>query len=172
MLLGICVLVSCTLQAAVGFKASEISGAGSNLLTADLDGDGLKDLVLVDDTNLSIYYQDRPQGFTHDPEITYQLERRASVVWTARLGRQAESLVVMDSAGVVEMDFSNRTNPPSRRAIIRRPTILPDAAGKTNVMCLAMSAATGGEWPLILLPVAGGLEVWRHDGEWRQVQFM
>ncbi len=171
-LLGICVMACCTIHAADKFKLSEISGAGSNLLTADLDGDGLKDLLSVDDTHLSVFYQDRNQAFTHEPQLRYQLERRASVIWTARLGRKAESLLVMTSDGVSELDFSNRTAPPNLRPFIRQATILPEAGSDTNVMCLRLSATNGDGWPLVLLPVAGGLQVWRHDGDWSQSQFI
>jgi hypothetical protein len=169
---GICVMACCAARAGERFQWSEISGSGSNLLTADLNGDGLKDLVIMDDTHLSVFYQDANQTFTREPQLAYQLERRASVIWTARLGRKAESLLVMTGDGVSELDFSNRTSAPGLRQIIRQRTILPDAAGETNVMCLPMSAGTGSDWPLVLVPVAGGLQVWRHDDEWRRVQFI
>ena len=49
------------------FISSEIEGAGIEILFADLDGDHLKDAVLIDGLNLSIYYQDAKTGFPRRP---------------------------------------------------------------------------------------------------------
>jgi hypothetical protein len=159
-------------QAEQKFKASEVAGRSSELMVCDLDGDGLKDLVLMDDTHLAIFYQDRTQGFTREPQQTFQLEPRPCVVWTAKVGRQAGSLLVMTSDGVSELDFTNRTGPPSIRQIIRQPTIIPEAAEDTNAMRLTLSVGTGRDWPLLLLPAADGIHVWQHLDEWRQAQFI
>src|SRR5271165_3354393 len=99
-------------QAGSKFSASEITGPGAELLICDLDGDGLKDLVLMDDTNLSIFFQDSKRGFPRDPQQTCRLEPRPSLVWTAKLGGPAASLLVMTSDGVTELRFTNRTGPP------------------------------------------------------------
>jgi hypothetical protein len=141
-------------------------------MMCDLDGDGLKDLVLMDDTNLSIFYQDRAQGFTREPQQTYRLERRPCIVWAARLGRQAESLLVMTSDGVTELSFTNHLGPPALRPIIRQPTIVPASAEETNAMCLTLSVQTGCDWPLLLVPVKDGIQVWQHLDEWHQAQFI
>jgi hypothetical protein len=138
----------------------------------DLDGDGLKDLVLMDDFNLSIFYQDRTQGFTREPQQTYRLDRRPCVVWAARLGGQAESLLVMTSDGVSELLFTNRIGPPALQQIIRQPTIVPATAGQTNARCLPLSLETGRDWPLLLMPVEDGLQVWQHVDHWHQAQFI
>jgi hypothetical protein len=103
------------------------------------------------------------------------------VVWAAKLGRPAESLLVMTSDGVTELGFTNRTGPPAVRQIIRQATIVPDAAEDTNGMCLVLSAKTGGDWPLLLVPATEGLQVWsalrsaatadgQHREEWVQAQ--
>ena len=57
-------------QAKPKFNASEIACSGQQLMVCDLDGDGLKDLVLMDDTNLSIFYQDPKLGYTREPQQT------------------------------------------------------------------------------------------------------
>jgi hypothetical protein len=171
-LLGISLMACFPARAEQKFKASEIFGQSSELMICDLDGDGLKDLVLMDDLNLSIFYQDRTQGFTRQPQQTWRLEHRPCVVWPAKLGRPAESLLVMTSDGVSELDFANRTGPPLLRQIIRQPTIVPEAAEETNALCLPLSAGTGGDWPLLLVPAADGLQVWQHGDEWHQAQFI
>jgi hypothetical protein len=155
------------------FNASEVAGPCQQLMICDLDGDGLQDLVLMDDTNLSIFYQDSQQGFPREPQQSYQLDSRPCLVWTAKLGKPAGSLLVMTSDGVTELCFTNRTVPPARRQIIHQATIVPaamDAAEGTNAIYLPLSAETGGGWPLLLVPAADGLQVWQHGDEWRPVQ--
>ena len=141
-------------------------------MICDLDGDGLEDLVLMDDLNLSIFYQDHNSGFTREPQQSYHLAPRPCVVWPAKLGRPAGSLLVMTSVGVTELYFTNRTDPPALRQIISQPTIVPDAAEDTNAMYLSLSVKTDGDWPLLLLPAADGLQVWQHRDEWRQAQLI
>ncbi len=160
-------------QAKPKFNASEIAGSGQQLMVCDLDGDGLKDLVLLDDTNLSIFYQDPKRGFTREPQQTWHLDPRPCLVWTAKLGGPAGSLLVMTSDGVTEFCFTNRTGPPVVRQIIRQPTIIPeamDAADGTNAIYLPLSVETGRDWPLLLVPAADGIQVWQHHDEWRQAQ--
>ena len=160
-------------QAKPKFNASEIVSPCQQLMICDLDGDGLKDLILMDDTNLSIFYQDPKLGFTREPQQTYSLEPRPCLVWTAKLGGPAGSLLVMTSDGVTELCFTNRTGPPAIRQIIRQPTIVPDAVEAsegTNAIYLPLSVETGRDWPLLLVPAADGIQVWQHREEWRQVQ--
>jgi len=155
------------------FNASEIAGAGRQLMICDLDGDGLTDLVLIDDTNLSIFYQDPTQGFTREPQQVFQLEPRPSVVWTAKLGGPAWSVLVMTSAGVTALDFTQRSGPPVRRQLLRQSTIVPDTMESTNnVLCLTLSAGTSNGPPLLLVPALDGLQVWSSHGqdEWQKTQ--
>jgi hypothetical protein len=155
------------------FIASEVGGRGSELMICDLDGDGLKDLVLMDDTNLSIFYQDPKLGFTREPQQTLRLEPRPCLVWTAKLGGPAGSLLVMTSDGVSEFNFTNRTGPPAIRQIIKQPTIVPEAMDATdgmNTIYFPLSVKTGGGWPLLLVPAADGLQVWEHHDGWHQAQ--
>ncbi|MGA2180583.1 MAG: VCBS repeat-containing protein [Verrucomicrobiota bacterium] len=193
-LLSIFLLACSSAQAKPKFNVSEIAGPYQQLMICDLDGDGLKDLVLMDDTNLSIFYQDTKLGFTREPQQTWRLEPRPCLVWAAKLGGPAGSLLVMTSDGVTELCFTNRTGPPAIRQIIRQPTIVPeamDAAEGTNAIYLPLSVETGlrraavtvekdleqatatqagRDWPLLLVPAADGIQVWQHRGEWRQAQ--
>ena len=126
----------------------------------------------MDDFNLSIFYQTPTSGFTREPQQTFRLEPRPCLVWTAKLGRPAGSLLVMTSDGVTELCFTNRTGTPAIRQIIRQPTVVPAAAESTNAICLPLSVETGGAWPLLLVPAADGLQVWQHREEWRQAQLI
>ena len=89
--LGLCPSAS----AKTAFISSKIEGQGTEIVFGDLDGDHLKDAVLIDGLNLSVFYQDRKQGFPRAPQQKYRLDSRPSVVWAARLGGPAESLLVM-----------------------------------------------------------------------------
>jgi hypothetical protein len=169
-LLGIFLLAPPSARARPKFITSEIAGQGAQLMICDLDGDGLKDLVLLDETNLCIFYQDPKRGFTREPQQTFHLEARPSVVWTTKMGRPAGSVLVLNSDGVTELCFTNRTGPPARRQIIRQSTVIPGATEGTNVMCLSLSVETGGDWPLLLVPATDGLQVWQHRDDWRLAQ--
>ena len=154
------------------FNASEIEGRVSAIIFCDLDGDRLKDAVLVDGTNVSILHQDSRQRFSRGTHQEYRLDDRPAVVWPAKLGRSAESLLIMTSEGLTELYFTNRAGLPTGRQIIKQQTIIPDALEETRVMTFPLSAATGTDWPLLLVPVAGGLQVWEHRDAWRQAQFI
>ena len=171
-LLSVSVLACCSAQAKPKFNASEIAGKSSELMICDLDGDGLKDIVLVNDFNLAIFYQAHTRGFIREPQQTYRLERRPCVIWTAKLGGPTGSVLVMTSEGVTDLCFTNRTGPPTLRPIIRQPTVVPAASQTTNAVRLPLSVETGGDWPLLLVPAADGLQIWQHRDEWRRVQLI
>lgn len=166
-------LVGCPpAPASPAFHASKIEGPGQEIFFGDLDGDHLKDAVLVDGRDFWIFYQDAKEGFTRKPQQQYRLEDRPALVWPARLGAGAESVLVMTSEGVDELAFTNRTAPPARRQLIGQRTILPEEADKPEAKYFPLTANTRGDWPLLLVPVTGGLQVWRHDEQWRQAQFV
>ena len=50
---------------------SDIVGQGTEMICCDLDGDGLKDLVLVAGTNLSIFYQEPGKRITRTPQAQF-----------------------------------------------------------------------------------------------------
>jgi hypothetical protein len=173
-------LISCpACPAKPAFISSEIEGqAGETpgqlpkLIFCDLDGDGLKDAVLIEGTNLSIFYQDAKQGFTRRPQQQYRLEDRPALIWPARMATNAASLLTMTSDGVWQLDFKNRTGPPVRREIIHQKTIVPEKLDHAEVMHFPLLAETGTEWPLLLVPVDGGLQVWQHRDGWHLAQLI
>jgi len=127
LVLGMTLTGSFSVLAKPAFNSSDIEGPGSQIIFCDLAGDKLKAAVLVDGPNLSVFYQDAKRGFDREPQQRYRLEDRPAVLWPARLGSQAESLLIMTSDGVEELDFTSRTNPPLRRQIIHRQTLIPAA---------------------------------------------
>lgn len=170
--LGIVLLGGFAALAKPTFKSCEIEGRGSEIMCCDLTGDGLDDVVLLDGLNLSIFFQNSRQGFERKAQQQFQLDGCPSLVWPARLGKKAESLLMMTSDGVTEFDFTNQTGPPARQEIIRQKTIVPEAMDETNAMYYPLSANTGSDWPLLLVLVSGGLQVWQHQDAWRQAQFI
>ena len=170
--LGMALLGRQSAQAKEAFASSEIEGPGAEIIFCDLDGDHLKDAVLVDGLNLSIFYQDSKKGFTRKPQKQYKLENRPSLVWPVRFGERAESLLVMTSQGITELDFPNRTGAPVLQQVIQQRTIVPDVLEEPQAMFFPLSAETRTGWPLLIVPVADGLQVWQHQDAWRQVQFI
>jgi len=170
--LGLALSAVAAAPAKPAFNSSLIEGPGSEIFFSDLEGDHFKAAVLVETTNCAVFFQDAKAGFPRQPSQQFPLAERPSLVWSVRLGNQAESLLVMTSEGVTELSFTNRNAPPVRRQIIRQPTIIPETLEEMRPRYFPLSAKTGTDWPLLLVPVSGGLEVWRHDGAWSQVQFI
>ncbi len=162
------------------FRPSVIEAPGSQLLACDLDGDRLKDLVLLDGPKISVFYQNPGRGFPPQPQLRYSIEDKPALVWAARLGPGPESLLLMTSDGVTALLLTNRNGPPARRQIIQRRTLVPQATSEAasqqsardpqGIIVCSMSARTAAEWPLLLVPVDGGLEVWRHRQDWERGQ--
>lgn len=155
------------------FSSSDFEGTSPDFLFADLDGDHLKDAVLLGTTNVLIFYQDAPQGFPERPQQRSTLTDVPCFLWPARLGTNAESLLAMTSEGVTALEFSHRTSPAIRHLLLQQHTTMPAKLEPSPVIPLKFSAETGSGWPLLLVPVAGGFQIWRHqDDAWRQTQFI
>src|SRR5436190_3517689 len=148
-------LLACTLfchasvRAKTAYVSSQIEGHGSDLIFCDLDGDGLKDLVLIDGLKLSIFFQYAQQGFSQPAQQQLKPEGRPFVVWPARLGSKAESLLLMTSDGITELAFTNRAAPPARQRIITQPTVVPEDLEQPSAMYLGLSPRTDAPVPLL-----------------------
>jgi len=71
-----------------------------------------------------------------------------------------------------ELSFTNRIDRPARQQIIQQETIIPESLDEKFVTYFPFSCNTGTEWSLLLVPVAGGLQVWQHRDGWHQAQFI
>jgi len=169
--LEITILSICSVSAKPVFNTSEIEGSGAEVIFCDLDGRHSKDIVLVDGLNLCIFFQEA-KGFSRGPQQRHQLDKRPSLLWPARLGKMGDSLLLMTSDGVTELYFTNRTSPPAQRQILKQKTIVPESLEKPEAKCFPLSANTTGGSSLIIVPVADGLQIWRHDESWHQAQFL
>jgi hypothetical protein len=171
------------------FNSSLLEGHGSEVIFCDLDGDGLKDVVLLDGLNISIFYQGPKTGFPRKPQLQYHLDAQPCLVWAARAGTKGETLLVMSREGVTELSFTNRAGPPGRHQIIEQETIIPAVMDEPKAMYFPLTAETCKDSPLLLLPVRNGLQVWcksgaeaspavdhaanaKNPGPWHQVQFI
>ncbi len=157
-------------RARAEYGESLVHGPGDQVLFCDLDGDRLKDMVLGNEPNLLVFYQDPERGFAQQPDQVYRLGDKPSVLWPAKLGARAESLLVMTHEGVTELDFTHRGSPPTRRQIITQQTILPESAEGSSLACFPLSPETKGSAPVILVPVGSELQVWRCTEIWQHVQ--
>ena len=169
-LLCLFLMPAASVRANPQFNISEINGQNGKWIIADLDGDGLEDLISLNGANLSIFFQDAKQGFPHEPQLSWRLPEQPGLIWSAKLGKTAGSLLLMTSDGVAELCATNRAGPPVIQQIIRQPTIIPNTTGGLAVVNLAMSAKTATGWPLLLLPTRDSLQVWQHRDEWRCAQ--
>jgi len=122
---------------------------------------------------LSVFYQDSKTGYPKNPQQQFRLDDRPCLLFPARLGKKFESILVMTSDGVAELSCTNFSAPPTRAQIIDQETIVPKSMDETNfAVPFSLVAKTSTDWPLLLLPVAGGLQIWQHRDEWRQAQLI
>jgi len=164
------VLTVSPISAKERFQESVLCAPGEDILFCDLDGDGLKDVVLLDGLDLHIFYQDARKGFNEKSDYVCHVGDESSICWPARLGATAESLLVMTSDGVTELDFTNRGVPPVRRQIIAQRTVLPEALDSPSTAWFPLSPRTQGNAPIILVPVGGDVQVWRRADTWQHAQ--
>jgi hypothetical protein len=170
--LALCVIIlTGPLALAVpNFRSSEIKSKGSEIVFCDLDGDHLKDILLIDEPKLVIFFQDGGRGFAPNADLAYTLGDAPSVVWPARLGQDAESLLVMTHEGVAELSFAGRKCPTESKRIITQRTVIPRQLKNPLVEHIPFSVDTADGGPVILIPVGRDMQLWRHQGTWRRVQ--
>ena len=152
------------------FTSSEIEGKGSEIVFCDLDGDRLKDILLIDEPNLVIFFQDAKKGFGKKPDTVYGLGDAPSAVWPAQLRANAEELLVMTCDGVAQVSCVQRNAPPVRKRIIAQRTIFPESLRTPTVHVFPLSAETKNHVPVILVPLEHDLQVWREENGWQCVQ--
>lgn len=146
------------------FTESLLQGPCEEILFCDLDGDQCADIVFVSAGTVHVFFQSPPGRFPAQPDLTFTPADTHSVLWPARLGRPACSLLTADHDGVAEWIFRGRSSVPERRTIVSCTTVLPE--GGASVTPMTLSARTSERMPLLLLPVDRDLQVWRHDGAW------
>ena len=152
------------------FKSFELQSEHEEMLYFDFDGDGLDDIVLVNEPNLVFFFQDPKRGFGKEADLLYSLSGKPAVFWPVRLGEgPGQDILVMTNDGVSALTFVDKSSPPSKKQIISRQTVIPEECEGGPVAFFTLSAKTAKEFPLIFVPTEDGLEIWKHDKEWRHV---
>ncbi|MHC4796374.1 MAG: FG-GAP repeat domain-containing protein [Planctomycetota bacterium] len=151
------------------FRRCEVACPIRQMEYADLDGDGLKDLLAIGEDQLLVFFQDLRKGFSSTPQVEHHLGDKPSVLWPAQMGaRTGNSLLVATEKGISVLTWLARTAAPTREIVVKRETIVPDIA-KGSALFFPLAMESSGDFPLILVPTDGALEIWRHEnnGGWR-----
>jgi len=155
------------LGAKPAFRSYELKSKYEEILSFDFDGDGLDDIIVIDEPNLAFFLQDSRGGFTKTPNFVYSLGDRPSVIWPAKLGNvSSQDVLVMTYDRVSALSYVDKTTLPAKRKIISRQTNIPEKCENSPVIFFTLSADTAKEFPLIFVPTADGLEIWKYDEEW------
>jgi len=70
----------------VKFNSYELKAKTGEILSFDFDGDGLDDIVVINEPNLIFFFQDSKDGFAEEAELMYSAGGKPSIVWPAKLG--------------------------------------------------------------------------------------
>jgi hypothetical protein len=168
--LAIAGLPSKVFGAKPSFKSYELKSTYDELLFADFDGDGLDDIIVIDEPNLVFFFQDSKHGFTKNPNLVCSLGDKPSVIWPAKFGDNlGHNILVMTDDGVSALTYVGKTSPPAKRKIISRQTIIPDKCENSPIIFFTLSASTAKEFPLIFVPTEDDLEIWKYDNEWQHL---
>jgi hypothetical protein len=119
------------------FRPYELESDHQDMCFADLDGNGLDDVIIVNPPKLIVFLQDPKQGFAKQPEHLYSLENKPAIVWPARLGpRPGQDILVMTHDGV---DVFRNTRLPE-------PGFVP-GMGSGKVVIQSFLANAQGQFP-------------------------
>lgn len=134
----------------------------------DFSGDGLDDILLINEPNLVFFFQDSARGFSGEPDLVYWLGDKSSVIWPGKLGNNpGQNILVMTDDGVSKLTYVDKNTPPARSKIINQRTIIPEKCESSRVMFFTLSAKTAKGHPLIFVPTEKELKIWKYDKEWR-----
>jgi len=152
------------------FRSFDVKSNYKEILFFDFDGDGLDDIILIDEPNLVFFFQDPKSGFTKTPNLVYSLGDKPSVIWPARLGNSpGQDILVMTNEGVDSLSFVDRSKMPVRNKLINQQTIVPEKCEEPAVVSFTLSANTAKEFPLIFIPTENRLEIWKYGEQWHYI---
>ena len=125
------------------FRECAIERKHDEALFADLDGDRLEDLVLVDGTELAVFFQDPAAGSgrSRTRPTDWPARRPSSAGPRRPPGREPDAV---DHSGVSELAFAERPARRRRKVIDEAPMISPRRADGPVVFPLRLSARTAG----------------------------
>ena len=166
----ICGFSSATIGARATFKSYDLKSNYEQIRFFDFDGDRLDDIVLINEPNLVLFFQDSQGGFAEIPNLVYSLADKPSVIWPVGIGNNpGRNILVMTSEGVSMLTYVNRNTTPIETKIISRQTIIPETCENSTIIYFSFSAETPTEYPLIFIPTEKELEIWKYENQWRHI---
>ncbi len=149
------------------FKSYELKSKCEDVHFFDFSGDGLDDILLINEPNLVFFFQDTARGFAGKPDLVYWPGDKPSVIWPAKFGNNpGQNILIMTDDGVSKLAYVDEDTPPVLSKIIDQRTIIPKKCGNSPVIFFTLSANTTKGRPLIFVPTEDELEIWRYDKEW------
>jgi hypothetical protein len=150
------------------FKSYTLESNYEQIFFSDFSGDGLDDIVLINEPNLVFFVQDPKRGFAGNPDLVYSLGDKPSVIWPAKIGSNpGYNILIMTSDGVSILTYVHRDMPPVVRKIIDQQTIIPEKCEGSAIIFFTLSAKTAKAHPLVFIPTEDELKIWKYDKQWR-----
>jgi hypothetical protein len=157
--------------AGVTFTETQVPGKHDALLSCDLDGDGLADMVRIEGTVAHIYFQDVRQGFAPSAHLAHPLAQVPTVLWSRPGDKAGGSLLLLTHEGLSELSCPARAAPARLERIIARPTMLPAAVdGGRSIHSVCLSARGPASSLFVFVPPEGSIEVWQCRERRQRVQ--
>lgn len=148
----------------VKFGSYELKTGSDEVLLFDFDGDGLDDIVVIDDQDLVFFFQDAKRGFGKNPDLVYSAGAEPVVIWPAKLGSgKGQDILGMTNDGVSSLACVEKGKLPEETKIISRQTLIPEECEEASVIFFTLSAGTAKEFPVIIVPTLKGLEIWEYS---------
>ncbi|MHC4084307.1 MAG: FG-GAP repeat domain-containing protein [Planctomycetota bacterium] len=149
------------------FKSYNLESKYEEVHFFDFSGDGLDDILVINEPNLVFFFQDSGRGFAEKPDLVYSLGDKPSVIWPAKLGNNpGQNILIMTDDGVSKLVYVDENAPPVQSKIINQRTIIPEKCEDSPVIFFTLSAKTAKDHPLIFVPTEKELEIWKYDKEW------
>jgi len=149
------------------FKSYNLQSKYEDVRFFDFSGDGLDDILVIDEPNLVFFFQDPVRGFAGSPDLVYWPGDKPSVIWAAKLGNNpGENILIMTDDGVSKLAYVDENMPPVRSKIINQRTIIPEKCERSPVIYFTFSAKSPTGYPLIFVPTENELKIWGYDKEW------
>ncbi|HUS73364.1 MAG TPA: VCBS repeat-containing protein [Sedimentisphaerales bacterium] len=149
------------------FSSYELKAKHEEIFFPDFDGDGLDDIIAIDEPNLLFFFQDAKRGFAKNPDLVYSFGDKPSVIWPAKLGNNpGRNILVMTNDGVSILTYVDKKTPPAMRKIINQQTIIPEKCENSPTILFTLSANTAKGYPLIFVPTENELKIWKYENQW------
>lgn len=155
---------------AISFRPIEFAPQCSEFRIFDINGDGLTDIIGLEESKIIVFLQDKATIFSGKPSASYALGKLPALVSPAKLGDR-ETLLVATHEGIAANEYAvvSGAGALTSQSLIQRETVLPQASSENSVGFFPLAIRTRKAYPLVLIPVKDGAEIWgRQDsGAWQ-----